>query len=216
MGDLEFLVGYGLVGEFGRFRSTRPLACRRGDRVVVRTHRGVEAGAVLRPAAPAHAQFLPNTTVGQLLRPFGADDERTATRLLGRAAEVQDRATQLATELDLPLELLDVEMLLDGEHAVLHHLRWAECDPRPFVSTLSREFALHVLLTDLTNAGSAAMHEDAEEEHSCGSCGSSGDGCGSCGSGGGCGSCATARPPVDAAHFAGLREQMERQRTPLN
>jgi hypothetical protein len=211
----EYLVGYGLTGEFGRFRPVRPLACERGDRVVVRTHRGVEAGHVLRAAEAGHARFLPNTTVGQLLRPFGADDARTEASLSDRRSAIWGRASQLADETGLPLQVLDVEVLLDGEHVVLHHLRGADCDVRPFVSTLSREFDLHVLLADLTRPGEPPPA--AEEEHAghgCGSCGSDG-GCGNCGSGG-CGSCGTAVSAADdAAYFAGLREQMERQRTPL-
>ena len=69
MNELEYLVSYGLAGDFGRFRSLTPLVCRRGQRVVVRSHRGVEVGIVLRPATPRHASFLPNTTLGQLLTP---------------------------------------------------------------------------------------------------------------------------------------------------
>jgi hypothetical protein len=212
----EYLVGYGLTGEFGRFRPAGPLACERGDRVVVRTHRGVEAGHVLRAAEAGHARFLPNTTVGQLLRPFGEDDARAEADLGDRRCEIWCRASQLAEETNLPLQVLDVEILLDGEHVVLHHLRGADCDVRPFVSTLAREFDLHVLLADLTRSGEPAPRETEEEHagHGCGSCGSGG-GCGSCGSGG-CGSCATVVPPAaDAAYFAGLRQQMEQQRTPL-
>ncbi len=210
-GECEYLVGYGLAGEFGRFHTTRPLRCARGDRVVVHTHRGVEAGHVLRPSAPGHARFLPNTTVGQLLRPFGPDDARAEAALSDRASAVCLRASQLASELGLPVEVLDAEVLLDGEHVVLHHLRWTDCDVRPLVSTLSREFDLHVLLTDLTRDGASLHGEDEDAGHGCGSCTSGG--CGSCGSGG-CGSCSAAAP-TDRAYFAVLREQMERQRTSL-
>ena len=63
MDHLEYLLRYGLAGDFGRFRAARPLALRRGDRAVVRSHRGLELAEVLREAAPGHAPFLPNTTV---------------------------------------------------------------------------------------------------------------------------------------------------------
>ena len=215
-GGYEYLLSYGALGDFGRFHSPRPLACRRGDRAVVRTHRGVEAAEVLRPAAPGHARFLPNTTVGELLRPLSADDERAEAALRERGRAFLGRAAALAAAMGLPLEVLDVEMQLDGEHAVLHHLRWGDCDVRPFVSTLSREFSLHVLLTDLTRSGASAPHaEEDEEEEGCGRCGSGG-GCGSCGSRGGCGSCGSAEPESVRDYFAGLRERMERRpRTPL-
>src|SRR2546421_556463 len=47
MEEREVLLGYGKVGDFGRFRAAAPLPCRRGDQLVVRTPRGLELGAVL-------------------------------------------------------------------------------------------------------------------------------------------------------------------------
>jgi len=211
MEAVEYLVSYGLLGEFGRFRASRPLAARRGTRAVIRSHRGVEAGTVLCSATPRHARYLPNTTVGQLLRLVSPEDEQKLRLLRQRGQEVLQRAALLADQLQLPLEWLDGEMLLDGEHVVLHHLRGGDCDVRPLVSTLSREFALHVLLQDLTRPVEPAPAED--EEHGCGreNCGAGN--CGSCGTEGGCGSCGA--PSDDAqSYFAGLRQKME-QRVPL-
>jgi cell fate regulator YaaT (PSP1 superfamily) len=209
----EYLVSFGLTGEFGRFRATRPLELHRGDRVVVRSARGVELAEVLREATSRHAHFLPNTSMGQLLRRATADDEATERALRGRSQQLYERGRQLATDLQLPLELLDVEVLLDGEHAVLHYLQAGEADVRPFVSTLSREFSLYVTLVDLSQT-----HHEEEEAHGCGrpGCGRGSDGnCGTCGSGGGCSTCGSAKPHEVAAHFAELREQMERRRTAL-
>jgi cell fate regulator YaaT (PSP1 superfamily) len=209
MNDLEYLLSYGALGDFGRFRSARPLGCRRGDRAVVRSPRGLEVAEVLQPATPRHARFLPNTTVGDLLRLATPADEENVAALRQRAAAILERGASLLAELDLPVALLDAEVLLDGEHVVLHHLRWDECDVRPFVSTLSREFALHIALQDLTRADALAV---AEESRGCGRCGIEG-GCGSCDSGG-CSSCGSGSADEVKAYFAGLREQMER-RVPL-
>jgi cell fate regulator YaaT (PSP1 superfamily) len=208
MDHLEYLLRYGLVGDFGRFRAARPLELHRGDRAVVRSHRGLEVAEVLRAAASGHAVFLPNTTVGQLLRPLSAADEQQAERMNETARRLFERGRQLAAELSLPLELLDVEVLLDGEHGVLHHVRWAEADVRPFVSTLSREFGLHILLQDLTAPQAALAHE---EEHGCGREGCGHGNCNSCGSGGGCSTCGAASPQEVQAYFAELRGQMERR-----
>jgi hypothetical protein len=204
----EYLLAYGVLGDFGRFRSPRPLACGRGDRAVIRTARGLEIGTVLREAAAGHAHFLPNTTVGSLLRLSTADDEQSAARLQARTAGFCDEAGRTAGTLGLPLAVLDAEMLLDGEHAVLHFVRWQDCDIRPLVSSLSKQFALSVLVQDLTHA--------PEEKHGCGDCGHGG--CGHCGEGGcgSCGSCGSAKPAEVQAYFAGLREKMEQQnRVPL-
>jgi cell fate regulator YaaT (PSP1 superfamily) len=217
MQSQEYLVSYGLTGEFGRFRAAQPLTLRRGERVVVRSSRGVEIAEVLREATPRHAQFLPNTTVGQLLRSLAPEDERSEINCRSRGQQLFERGRKLTDELQLPLEVLDVEMLLDGQHALLHHLRWGDADVRPFVSTLSREFASHITLVDLTGPKDTTNREDAEEPHGCGrpDCGQiEGGGCSTCGSGG-CGTCGSANPRDVELHFAQLREQMERRRTAL-
>jgi cell fate regulator YaaT (PSP1 superfamily) len=211
---LEYLLSYGLVGDFGRFRAAHATPCNRSALAVVRTHRGLELGRVLREATPRHANFLPNTTVGALLRLASPDDERIAEEMRERGRRLLDRGRRLADELQLPLELIDVEVLLDGEHGVLHLLRFADFDVRPFVSALSTEFKLHILLTDLGRPG-AAISEQEEEHAGCGreGCGQEGGG-GGC-STGGCASCGAAKPAADKEYFAGLRDQMEQRRTTL-
>jgi len=212
----DYLLAYGAAGDFGRFRPVGPLTCQRGDRAVVRSHRGLELGVVLCEATPGHVRFLPNTSLGQLLRLAGDEDERTVERMSVLGRELCVRARQLAAELALPMEILDAEVLLDEKQAVVHFLRWEPCDERPLVSSLSREHELYVALHDL-----AVARTEAEEDHAhgCGrpDCGQAeGGGCGSCDSGGGCSTCAAGRPADERAHFARLREQMTaRGRRPL-
>src|SRR5438552_4543646 len=118
----DYLLSYGVVGDFGRFHPVTSLSCRRGDRAVIRTPRGLELGTVLCPTAPGHARYLPNTSVGQLLRLANADDEQTARRLHERGRAIFDDGRQSAAALGLPLEVLDVEVLLDGGRAVVYHV----------------------------------------------------------------------------------------------
>src|SRR5262249_59453690 len=106
----EYLVSFGLTGEFGRFRAAVPLALRRGERVVVRGSRGVEIASVLREATPRHARYLPNTSVGQLLRRITPADEQTDRQMHDKGQRLFERGRQLAAELGLPLELLDVHV----------------------------------------------------------------------------------------------------------
>jgi cell fate regulator YaaT (PSP1 superfamily) len=206
----EYLVSYGKAGDFGRFRPVRSLSCRRGDRAVLRTSRGREMGTVLCEARQGHALFLPNTSVGEILRLANPEDQELLDRLGERAQRLLADGRRLAGEMQLPVELLDVEILLDGEHAILHHLRWLECDVRPLVSTLSRAFQLHIMLEVM----STPPADSEDEVHGCGkpNCGKEdGGSCASCGTGGGCSSCGLARTEVQA-YFAGLREQMAGQR----
>src|SRR5262245_65051023 len=133
----DYLLSYGVVGDFGRFHPVKNFSCRRGDCAVIRTGRGLELGTVLCATTPGHARHLPNTSVGQLLRLANADDQVIAARMQARGQDVFADARQTIAELELPLEILDAEVLLDGQRAVLYHLRWAECDVRPLVSGLS-------------------------------------------------------------------------------
>lgn len=208
----EYLLSYGKLGDFGRFYSVRPLTCRRGDRAVVLSHRGVELATVLCEVTPGHARHLPNTTVGQLLRLATPQDEATADQLRARGQCIFEDARSRIAELALPLEVIDVEVLLDGQTAYLHHIRWAECDVRPFVSALSTRHELQIGLEDLGRLG----HPEPEG-HGCGrpDCGrTEGGGCSTCGSGG-CGTCGSATPEAMRAYFAERREKMSAGRTPL-
>src|SRR5258708_39344048 len=92
----EYLLSYGTVGDFGRFRPLQPLVCTRGNRAVVRSHRGLELATVLCETAPGHALFLPNTTLGQLLRIANAEDEILAEQMQQRGRLLCEQATELA------------------------------------------------------------------------------------------------------------------------
>jgi len=183
----EYLVSYGTAGDFGRFRPARPLECRRGDSVVVQTHRGLELGTVLCEARTGHAQFLPNTSLGQLLRRATSADQQTALQLQEHCRRFFDSSRRRAAELSLPLEILDAELLLDGRQAVLHYLRWTECDERPLVSSLCSEYGYFVALHNLHLPDQPVKEEPA-------GCGAENCGGGHCGSehGGHCSTCSVA------------------------
>src|SRR5437764_4364827 len=138
--ERDFVIRYGRLGDLGRFRPAAPVDCRRGDLAVVRSPRGLEVGHVLCPATPQHDHFLPAAAAGTLLRLATEEDRRAANRARRLGQEVFDEARRRAEALTLPLELIDVEVLLDSDHVVLHFVRWADSDLRDLVSTLSKQF----------------------------------------------------------------------------
>jgi cell fate regulator YaaT (PSP1 superfamily) len=214
MTEDEYLVSYGKSGEFARFRPVGSDSFRRGDRVVVRTHQGLEMGLVLCPANIGHAPFLSRTSRGELLRRVTEEDEQAVEETRRRGRQIFDDGRRLAGELGLPLEILDVELLLDGQQAIIHHIRREECDFRPLVSTLSKKYDVLVTMQNL------ALPK-TEESIGCGKpdCGqvNGGGGCTSCGTNGGCGTCGKGVKKEDvAAHLLALRQMMEsRARTSL-
>jgi hypothetical protein len=206
-GPPEYLVNHGSAGEFGRFQALVPLVCRRGERVVVSSRRGLELGVVLCEATPRHQRVLQHTPVGQLLRLATGQDEQLALQVRQRGQQLFEDGCRLAAELGLPLEVLDVDVSLDGRQAEMQFLGPVDCDPSSLAAALARDHGLFVWLHNLA----APV---AEEEQGCGApnCGRAGGGsCTNCGSGGGCATgCGTGKEDV-REYFAHLRAQMERR-----
>jgi hypothetical protein len=197
MSGFEYLVTYGQGAYLGRFCAAAAYA--RGDRVVVRSDRGVDTGTVLQRATGTAV-----AAVGEVLRPVTPDDDATTAAHRVRAAAILVDAESAAAASGLPLLFLDGEILLDGSQAILQAVHWADCDATPLFERLSTRHGLPVKLADMTTAPAKG----------CPNCGAENSGCGSCGTGGGCSSGSCSSGSVKSAgdltaYFAGLRRQME-------
>lgn len=211
----QYLIAVGRAGQLGHYLA--PAIYQRGDRVLVQTDHGQELGEVLQPVAAGEAPLAYRPPPGEVLRRWTPADDLLLTNHDEIAEQLLAAATDLAADLSLPLQVLDVEPVLEPKGFVLHLLRFAEADLRPWVSQLSRQFDAYLHLLDVTDPNSL------EDAPGCGSCGSSEGGCGSCGEGGGCGSegggCSTgcgSKPPGEferdwQAYFAELRQGMDRR-----
>jgi hypothetical protein len=213
---VEYIVGYGSSGGFGRFAAEGSLVCGRGERVVVESVRGLEMGVVLCPATPLHAQLLPPASGGRLLRPAAADDELAEEQCRQRAQGLFEECRRLASALDLPVEVLDAELLLDGRLLIVQHLAPPDCDAAALVKALAERQGLVVRLENLALSAGPAPPEEAHGGCGKPDCGrSAGGSCTSCSSGG-CSSCGSGHTDL-RAYFAHLRNEMEQhhQRTSL-
>jgi hypothetical protein len=155
------------------------------------------------PAQPDHAPFLSRTAQGELLRTATKEDENRAEKVRHLGQDLFEEAQRLIAELDLPLVILDVEVLFDGEQAIIQHLREKDCDYRPLVSALSKRHNVRILMSNLALP--------REEPVGCGepNCGHLTGGCQSCGTGG-CDTCGKGVKKEDvAAHLLALRRLME-------
>lgn len=198
-----YVVQYGRLGYVGRFSSEAVAV--RGDRVRIRSPRGLEVGTVLGAARFSAGLDM----IGELLGPAGVEPDST------RAEDVLAAAEELLG--DLPLTLVDAEPLL--ETVILHAIPWAACDADPLLTTLSDRFGLPVRLLDLSRTPTAV--DPPEPKTSCGpGCGTKAGGCSSCGTGGGCSTGSCSKGSVKSAddltaYFLDLRNQMESRRVPL-
>ena len=204
----EYLVQHGQGGFLGRFRNHAHRRFERGERVVVQTQRGLELGTLTGVATSRFANLVDPALAGELVRGATSEDVSRGEECVATARQIVEEAQTLVERAGWPLTILDGEILLDGQHAILQGLRWGECDATSLFEELSQRHSLLVLLEDLTAT-------PQPEKAGCGKegCGSSG-GCSSCGTGGGCstGSCSSGKVKSAGeltAYFADLRQKME-------
>jgi hypothetical protein len=201
----EYLVEFGRAGHLGRFTGSSGFA--RGDRVVIRSSRGLEEGAVLGPSRHA----LADPFIGAVLRAMSDVDRATVAGRRELAARLFARAAELAGG----IAVVDAEVMFDGRGAILHAIA-GPVDAGPLLDQLAGEFSLIVRLYDLAAESPAPAPADGhEEQFKCDKpdCGE-GD-CSDCGTGGGCSSCSAGSQDDLRDYFAGLRRAME-SRVPLN
>ncbi|MEZ6073315.1 MAG: PSP1 C-terminal domain-containing protein [Pirellulales bacterium] len=129
------LVRVGALAEIGRFCASDARRYRRGTRVVVQTHRGLEVGTVLTPVdAAMPVDSNKNDAAGNvgdaghvqhdgtLVRALTVEDELLRARLESRRQQAFDACCDKIAELGLAVTLLDVEQLFDGRSLVFYFL----------------------------------------------------------------------------------------------
>ena len=143
------------------------------------------------------------------------EDDVFLQRARPQADMLFEDCRRAAQELVLPLQILDVEVLLDGRHAIVQFVGGGEEDVTRLAATLAQQ-PIEIRFENLA-APAAVDHED----HASGGCGKpdcgrvDGGGCTTCSTGGGCSSCGSSKVDL-RPYFAHLREKMEAtHRTPL-
>jgi hypothetical protein len=198
----QYLVSHGKSGIVGVFTADGPLPLPRGCEVVVKTARGIEIGAVLGPATIRQARLIGASSAGTLLRQATSEDQ-TRQESLARTEHHLFEACRAATN-DAALEVLDIDLLFDGRHAIVQFVG-AEADAERLAPVLEEQFKLTIRLENLATP---ALPD--EEEHRCDKpdCGKDAGGCTSCSTGGGCSSCGSSKVDM-TAYFGHLRAKME-------
>lgn len=172
------LIRYGLIPEVARFSSNGDGPYRRGERVVVTTHRGVEIGTVLETlresAAPGDdTSEEVSTAAFNTMRGATADDEIDNDRNAADCRAEFDAWRDRIVGWDLELELIDLEWTLDRGKLVLYVLNERGSDCTKLAIYAAAEGLATVDVQPVNAAGLVQMEPAG----------------GSCGSGGGCGSC---------------------------
>jgi cell fate regulator YaaT (PSP1 superfamily) len=139
-----FIARHGAMRFLGEFEAGAGLDYARGQAVVLRTERGLEAGELLCPATPEAVKLIAEPTRGQIVRRMAEEDLTRAAGL--REAEAQEFQTckRFVAQRKLQMELVDVEHLFGGERLVFYFLAEKRVDFRELVKDLAREYRTRI------------------------------------------------------------------------
>ena len=131
------LIRVGAFGQIGRFVAHDGTLYPRTARVVLRTHRGLEIGEVL--AQPA-AVGDDGASDGTIVRGMTIEDELLQARLDKNRLAAHEACAARLEQLRLPVSLMDVEHLFDGQTLVFYFLGSQPPELEPLVAELAEVY----------------------------------------------------------------------------
>ena len=140
----KYITRYGSMRLLGVLATRSEDQYTRGDRVVVRTNRGLETGEVLREASENAIKQMKNPSNGQILRRMSLDDSAELERLQDQQKDYFKRSQQIVARLELKMELAEVEKLFGGERLIIYYISEDRVDFRELVKELAAEFQMRI------------------------------------------------------------------------
>ena len=138
------IIRHGAMRFLGTFEAEGDLTFRRGDRVVIRSDRGLEAGDVLCEASERATALLSEPTHGRILRRLTDEDAAALHKLREAERREMDACRNFVASRHLQMELVDVEHLFGGERIVFYFLAEKRVDFRELVKDLARQFQTRI------------------------------------------------------------------------
>ncbi|HUY93019.1 MAG TPA: PSP1 C-terminal domain-containing protein [Pirellulales bacterium] len=167
------LVRVGALSQVGRFAAVDAARYPRGTRVVVRSERGLELGEVLAPPV-VESQTAAD---GQILRGMTVEDQLLEARLNKNRQAAYAACQHRLDELGLPVALMDVEHLFDGQTLVFYFLGEQPPELQSVTSELAELYDAQVQFRAFADTLARGCGPD------CGTEAAAGQGCASCSTG---------------------------------
>jgi cell fate regulator YaaT (PSP1 superfamily) len=153
-----------------------------GSKLVVRTRRGIELAEMLTTTCPnsgcaqavsrkdmlayidnSGGKDYPFTTQGKVLRVATAEDLAEQSRLDQRKMQMTQFTRATMRQLDLPMKLVDIEMLLGGERIIFHYTAEQWVDFRDLVHRLAQEYQTRIEMHQVNARDEARLVADYEK-----------------------------------------------------
>ena len=133
---------------------------RRGDIVVARTNRGLERGEVLCEATDRVLSQMNDPPSGNIQRNASDEDEKEHRRILEAQNQEFDKCKRMIQELNLPMSLVDLEIILGGEQMVVYYSADDRVDFRDLVKRLSTEYKTRIEMRQIGARDEAKLLAD--------------------------------------------------------
>ncbi len=182
------VVRYGSQAMIGEFPYDGEIQLGCGTKLVVRTHRGIEMGEMLTSTCPnagcgssvtrkemlqyiekSGGKDYPFSTRGKVLRAATAEDVSEQSLLDSQKPKMRAFAVGLINEMDLPMKLIDIELLLGGERILFHYASEQWVDFRELVRNLASEYQTRIEMHQVNAREEARLTADYERcgQHCC-------------------------------------------------
>lgn len=166
-----------LIGEY----ESRDIRAGCGSKLVVRSHRGIELATMLTTTCPnagcgsavsrkdirayieaSGGKDYPFYDHGRVLRVATSDDLRDFTERTGDAHRMSVKCRELAKFFNLDIKIIDAELTLDSERAVIYYHCETRIDFRELVKDLAAEFRCRVDMRQVGARDEARLVADYE------------------------------------------------------
>jgi cell fate regulator YaaT (PSP1 superfamily) len=161
------------MGQIGRFAAVDLVRYPRRSRVILRTRRGLEIGDVLSP--PDDCDDGEVFADGELIRGVTLQDELLQARLEQNRQAAYEACSKMLAEIDLPVVLVDVEHLFDGQGLFFYFLGDVPPDLESLTSRLAEAYEAKVQFRKFTETliegcGPGCGTDEAKGQGGCESC----------------------------------------------
>lgn len=143
---LGYITRHGTMRLLGDYVAAEETTYQRGDRVILKTERGLEVGDILCVATPAAVAYLPEPTHGDIVRLMTAEDNAREQQLRTQSRDELETARRLVREHNLAMQLIDIERLFGGERVVFYFIAEKRIDFRELVRSMAKEFQTRIEL----------------------------------------------------------------------
>jgi cell fate regulator YaaT (PSP1 superfamily) len=136
----KYVCRFGIMRTIGVFSAKTNQNHFRGERVIVRSNRGLEAAEVLVEATDHVLGQMDNPIFGHLLRKMSDEDIEDVESILRKQTENMVVCKRIIADQQIDMKLIDVEQLFGGEKMVVYYIAEDRVDFRELVKLFASEF----------------------------------------------------------------------------